>query len=78
MAIRLLMLKRLGPDPFQPVNWHQSSPWMRIPARIMAHLISPKWLLSTETPLESFRWLWSEMVKKDTAFLDQSRSYRDC
>lgn len=57
MAFRSLASKKIGLDPFSPVNWQESCPWMRIPTGIMAHLIRPTWLKSREIPLESFGWL---------------------
>ena len=69
MAIRSLMLKKIGLDPFSTTNWGGSSPWVHVPARIQMRLMPPKWLLSKEIPLASFGWLWSGMIEKGTEFL---------
>lgn len=70
MAISSLMLKRIGLDPFSPLNWRGSSPWVHVVARIHMLLASPDRLIESDIPLESFGWVWSGMIERGTAFLN--------
>ena len=69
MAISSLMLKRVGLDPFSPVNWRGSSPWVHIVANLQMRLVAPERLIQSDIPLESFGWVWSGMIERGTAFL---------
>ncbi|MDE0354322.1 MAG: sulfotransferase [Deltaproteobacteria bacterium] len=69
MAISSLMLRKIGLDPFSPVNWRGSSPWVHVVAAIQLRFVSPKRFLEADLDLASFGWVWSGMVESGTAFL---------
>jgi putative sulfotransferase len=70
MAIRSLVVRKMGLDPFSHLNWGGSSPWIHIVVRLLAGVVPPKRFLERDIPLESFGWFWSGMIEKGTAFLD--------
>ncbi len=69
MALTALATRRLGLDPFRPVNWPGTSPWIPAVARLKFRFFSAERYLRTNIKLPVFGWLWSNMIERGTAYL---------
>ena len=70
MALTALAMRRIGLDPFSPVNWPGTSPWVGLAARLQFRFFSVERYLRTKIELPVFGWLWSKMIERGTAYLD--------
>lgn len=70
LAIAADSAKKLGLDPFRPVNWPGTSPWRPVFARIMFPFFNGERFRARKLDLPLFGWLWSSMIERGTRYLD--------
>lgn len=70
LALAADSARKIGLDPFRPVNWPGTSPWRPVFARIVFPSFSSERFQARELDLPLFGWLWSSMIERGTRYLD--------